>query len=42
MVSQKSKEKIVNFRVSGQMPYNAMLFDRDDAVLCSWVMGLVK
>ena len=41
MVSQKSKKKIVNFRVSGQMPRDVLLFDKVDAVLCGWFMDLV-
>lgn len=42
MVSQKSKKKIVNFRVSDQMPRDVLLFDKVDAVLCDCFMDLVR
>ena len=42
MVSQKSKEKIVSFHVSGQTPRDVLLFDKVDSVLCGWFMDLVR
>ena len=42
VVSQKSKEKIVSFHVSGQTPRDVLLFDKVDSVLCGWFMDLVR